>query len=650
MNTIRGLALILVCQAVVAQDSVVPIAIVSFQDDSGSNIPIELRQRLAQDLQQKFIVGYKDVLPRIMAVDEPTLERLAATARQNGARFVIRGGVLAMIPEAMVEKNGVTTQIYAEVIAADTGSVVSTVRAEGKATQAGPIELQSVATTLAFGSAIAKLADSIHRAVTTPVVATEPAPPIAEQPALAEELQPAESDAELQQLIADAESILSTGTSASTAGITAVTQALGKLQTALTEKVTSLQSGQDTARVDARIATARQALETAVAQVTAEVTAAPETPLVEVERPTAERRTLLASVDEAASQALSILEKVQQMRAALRGEPSTPTDTSAPPAEESVSEATGVVLDESGSPVAGAEVTDPGSGARAVTDSSGVYHLRGLLSDRAIDLVVRKGTSTTTARVRVPRGRAAVLDVRLKPRSAAGTASRTGILPSTVLLTSTVPTKGTVAGVVRNADGRPVAHALVTLHGLGVARTDSAGRYSFVNVPAGTRQLTVTQAGLTPRSIEVRVLAGKSNAANVQLARAAAPVITPPRVEIPRRNPQPSQTVVTSGVATRVPPPILRAPQPVRTGAITGQVLDARTRRPIAGAMISIPGKGAVSTDAAGRFRMQNLPPGTYQVGVGKTGYVSDRRAIVVRAGEDATLNLRVMPTTGGAR
>ena len=69
----------------------------------------------------------------------------------------------------------------------------------------------------------------------------------------------------------------------------------------------------------------------------------------------------------------------------------------------------------------------------------------------------------------------------------------------------------------------------------------------------------------------------------------------------------------------------------ISTASVTGQVIDATTRRPIAGAAISIPGHQDAITDLSGRFLIKNLAPGTYQISVGKTGYSSDQRSVGLR-------------------
>ncbi|MFQ3599016.1 MAG: carboxypeptidase-like regulatory domain-containing protein, partial [Chloroherpetonaceae bacterium] len=71
--------------------------------------------------------------------------------------------------------------------------------------------------------------------------------------------------------------------------------------------------------------------------------------------------------------------------------------------------------------------------------------------------------------------------------------------------------------------------------------------------------------------------------------------------------------------------------QEVKRGAIAGRVLDKTTKEPIVGATARIVGLelGAVA-DADGKFTIQNIPVGTYQVKVSAVGYESTIRADVV--------------------
>lgn len=71
--------------------------------------------------------------------------------------------------------------------------------------------------------------------------------------------------------------------------------------------------------------------------------------------------------------------------------------------------------------------------------------------------------------------------------------------------------------------------------------------------------------------------------------------------------------------------------QEVKRGAITGRVLDKTTKEPIVGATAKIIGLelGAVA-DLDGKFTIQNIPVGTYQVKISAVGYESTIRTDVV--------------------
>ncbi|MFN3345801.1 MAG: carboxypeptidase-like regulatory domain-containing protein, partial [Chloroherpetonaceae bacterium] len=73
--------------------------------------------------------------------------------------------------------------------------------------------------------------------------------------------------------------------------------------------------------------------------------------------------------------------------------------------------------------------------------------------------------------------------------------------------------------------------------------------------------------------------------------------------------------------------------QEVKRGAITGRVLDKVTKEPVVGATVKVVGTelGAVA-DVNGKFTIQNIPVGTYQVKVSAVGYESTIRADVVVA------------------
>ena len=86
----------------------------------------------------------------------------------------------------------------------------------------------------------------------------------------------------------------------------------------------------------------------------------------------------------------------------------------------------------------------------------------------------------------------------------------------------------------------------------------------------------------------------------------------------------------------------------VGDGVITGEVSDATTLNPIAGAFVEIAGSGKTAeTDAQGRFRFGGIPPGTYNIEASQLGYYSDMTVTTVIEGSpsDVRFGLKIKPT-----
>jgi len=83
------------------------------------------------------------------------------------------------------------------------------------------------------------------------------------------------------------------------------------------------------------------------------------------------------------------------------------------------------------------------------------------------------------------------------------------------------------------------------------------------------------------------------------------------------------------------------------TGRISGRVIDARSREPIPGANVMIQGTVlGVNSDAEGRFSINSLAPGSYELRVSAVGYlVFNRRGIALTADQTVTLDVTLEPT-----
>lgn len=77
------------------------------------------------------------------------------------------------------------------------------------------------------------------------------------------------------------------------------------------------------------------------------------------------------------------------------------------------------------------------------------------------------------------------------------------------------------------------------------------------------------------------------------------------------------------------------------TGTIVGEVIDAVSGRPIAGAfVVSVPASQSVTTDSLGRFTLTMLSPSTYSVRASKVGYRAASVDVVVVAGHSTSATI----------
>lgn len=124
---------------------------------------------------------------------------------------------------------------------------------------------------------------------------------------------------------------------------------------------------------------------------------------------------------------------------------------------------------------------------------------------------------------------------------------------------------------------------------------------------------------------------------------AEAPAEDPP--SDPAEPGEPSVPAEGAGVAGSNPLPV---EQRVGQGVVFGEVSDATTLDPIAGAIVTVIGTGReAETDAQGRFRIDGLPSGDYTVEALKLGYSTGTSAASPRPGSEVELRiaLRVKAT-----
>jgi len=334
-----------------------------------------------------------------------------------------------------------------------------------------------------------------------------------------------------------------------------------------------------------------------------------------------------------------------QTATAVVGGGSTATQNFALTAQ--TSRLTGTVTDATTSqPIAGATVS--AGAASAATNSSGVYSISGLAP----------GTYTATATA-----------TGYTSQSASVTVTAGSTTTQNFALTSTT---GTISGTLTDAlTAAPIAGATVSYSG-GSSTTNANGQYSLAGVPPGTYSLTASATGYASQTASVTASAGAATTQNFILspnpgtisgtvtdAGSTAPIagatvsysggsattdgsgnytlagvaegsytLTASASGYQSQ----SRTVTVGPGATATQNFALTLPY----GAITGTVTDAATGSAIGGATVSYSG-GSATTNSSGQYTLANVPPGTYSISAGASGYTGQSRSVAVAAGATAS-------------
>jgi len=177
---------------------------------------------------------------------------------------------------------------------------------------------------------------------------------------------------------------------------------------------------------------------------------------------------------------------------------------------------------------------------------------------------------------------------------------------------------GGIGGQVVDArTGNPIAGALVVAcadsNHAGRAQTNERGWYLIENLEPGLYQVTAR-------------------------ARGYQAAVYPGRVAV-----RPGQ--VTPNINFQLRP--IQHPQ---LGAIAGRVVEARTNKPIRGALVVATGNGCryrARTDAQGNYLIRGVRPGRYEVAAKARGYLGERfpRPVLVEPGQvTREINFALVP------
>jgi hypothetical protein len=185
---------------------------------------------------------------------------------------------------------------------------------------------------------------------------------------------------------------------------------------------------------------------------------------------------------------------------------------------------------------------------------------------------------------------------------------------------------GSLAGVVRDPVGTPLADVSVTLQGEAIAaRSDSAGRFALADVPVGSHTALFRRIGY--RSVEYRWTAQAERV--LQIAVTMTPV--------PR---QLERIVVEAPLSSR-----RRG-----TSSIAGTILDS-AGHPLSGADVRLLGSGlSTETDASGGFEFRSLAAGSYIVRARRLGRSSGNYVIQIADDDNGGITLRLYGLPAGRR
>jgi hypothetical protein len=318
----------------------------------------------------------------------------------------------------------------------------------------------------------------------------------------------------------------------------------------------------------------------------------------------------------------------------------------------------GVILNSKGKPMARTLVKLKGLGT-ARTDSRGRYVFMKVPEGNHQIVVQRSGLNPKVQTVKVQAMKSTMNTLRF---AAVDRIKPVKTAPKLISKSS----NSMLWGRVTDAKKRPVrgARVMVIQSGRSLsASTDATGTYRFRNLRAGAYRVIISKAGYNNSGGTVVLRNSKKERSNYSLSPASKYIQSALEKNRKRKTfvgkTKTGKTVVatvptkkgTTG-KTRTTPSTTRINTPIRTlkpstgtqGALSGQVMDARTRRPLSAASVYISGRGGAATSGNGGFVIKNLPPGTYNVTVNKSGYASGRFTVKVPKGQVVRKNVYLTP------
>ncbi|MBO4513988.1 MAG: carboxypeptidase regulatory-like domain-containing protein, partial [Victivallales bacterium] len=243
-------------------------------------------------------------------------------------------------------------------------------------------------------------------------------------------------------------------------------------------------------------------------------------------------------------------------------------------------------------PLSGASVRVLGTTHEAVTDERGRYRLDAGSAGSHKVVIEKAGYQSHEQTLKLASGVLHQFDVPLAAVPSAGQ-------PTKILLL-----------VSDEATHQPISGATVSLSGSNPyeVQTDAAGEASFTGLNSGTTQFQVTAPGYDTAAFFIDVQAGQNYRVPVEL----------------------------------------RASVAAGDQKIYGTVLDAQSRRPIAGARVVLTGIESRSTitDTQGRYEIDGITPGAFGLSVAALGYKGSSRNLSIQS--STNLDIALVPDMSG--
>ncbi|HEV8366747.1 MAG TPA: carboxypeptidase-like regulatory domain-containing protein, partial [Pyrinomonadaceae bacterium] len=594
------------------QSMQISVAILSFQDESGTGASAEFCQSLGEHLTKRFYgVPGRTFSPksvRTKAGMEWSHERLSEFGKKLGVQFVVHPGLVAVSSDIAAGK--ITTsraRVYADIFSVE-AATIKRVEAEGVGVQKGTDSNTAIQLGSAdFGSkefhytsvgqALSKAIDQLAALINQEIgsgdsppdkrpLPDDPSPykppqdspdtPIEggeDDPGTSGEAQEAQADEELQQLIAQAQECLN-GLNATkdVEKINALIEALRGLTSALEAKANLLEQGKvtETDQTDQEIDAKEQELQDAVDQSLPQDQ--PED-LGPSEGVSSSGESKFDRVVKYVEFGFSVLEKIFDLRARFRGitqdfdaprQPSGDPGAWDTPSEESFEEVNGNVFEDDFTEQASSTVEDQDLAVEVGENASGPN-----IADSQVNYLLSSsnaGVATTVAGRRRPVAGAEVIE----PDSGAST------------------------------------------------RTDNSGFFAL-RVPARSTKLIVKKGGARVAEVAIHLVRGRPTVADIQLSRSG-------------------RTAAVQG--TRVLPSSVVVNREGRnTGSIKGVIQDAKGQ-PVPRALVEVRGLAMARTDSKGGFSFTKVPAGLQQLTARASD--SESRSEQVRVKLNETVESRI--------